>query len=356
MLFRPRTLSIVTTLQCTAACDHCCFTCSPKVTARVPKDVITGAIRDAAEIPSMRHVVFTGGECFLLGEELVEHTAHAAGLGMVVRCVSNGYWAVNHKGAERRLKPMVAAGLRSLVVSTGSVHARFVPVDRVRTATVLAAELGLDVTVTLETYAGAEIDRAYLLEEPNFAALVEKKRIVIDESPWVPEVNGNGVAELSHPAEQLRFHGERSMTRCGSILDTITITPSMRVNACCGFPMEHLDDLLLGSLEDGRSLSEVLSNAADDFLRIWIHVDGPERIMNFVQRYEPSFELPLDAAHICSSCGYLLKSKTAMDVISEHYREVEDRVVDDYLGLLRAQEARLRASPRRAPAAAAVTA
>ncbi len=346
MLFRPRTLSVVTTLQCTAACDHCCFSCTPKMTKRIPRERITQSIDDVATIPSMRHVVFTGGECFLLGNELLEHIAHAASFGFLVRCVSNGYWAVNEKGARQRLEPLVAAGLRSLVVSTGGMHARFVPIDRVRMATRVAAELGCSVTVTLETFVGSDIDRGTLMQDAAFAAMVDAGKIVIDESPWVPETGGNGTAELSHLQAELRFRDESAATRCGSILDTISITPNMNVNACCGFPMEHFEELRLGSLDDG-GLLEVINASADDFLRVWIHVDGPERILRFVQRHDPGFELPLDAAHICSSCAYLLGSKRAMEIIGRHYHEIEDRVVDEYLALLRAQEMRLRAHPRR---------
>lgn len=355
MLIRARTLSIVTTYQCTAACDHCCFTCSPQITKRIPREAIAALIADAAHIDSMRHVVFTGGECFLLGDELVEHVRHAASHGFVVRCLSNGYWAVNDNGAVRRLTPLREAGLRSLVISTGPMHARYVPVDRVRIAASTAAEMGCDVTVTLETFVGAEIDRAVLMSEPRFAALVDDGLITIDESPWVPEVEGNGSAELAHVNAQLRFRDESSATRCGSIFDTISATPNMRINACCGFPMENLEQLQLGSFAEA-TLRDVLSSAVDDFLRIWIHVDGPERILRFVRSHEPSFELPLDSAHICSSCAYLLKSETAMNVVGAHYREIEERVVNDYIALLRVQRDRLRAKPRlSAPGAAPAT-
>lgn len=63
----PRTLSLITTFRCTAACASCCFGCSP------------WAARDVMSLRRMRHyidtvlaafggslqvVVFTGGECF----------------------------------------------------------------------------------------------------------------------------------------------------------------------------------------------------------------------------------------------------------------------------------------------------
>jgi len=54
--------------------------------------------------PSIRAVVFTGGECFLLGDGLTQGIERAARAGRGTRCVTNGYWATSREAAERRLR------------------------------------------------------------------------------------------------------------------------------------------------------------------------------------------------------------------------------------------------------------
>ena len=87
----PHTLSIITTHQCTAACEHCCFTCTPYVTKAIPHERLDSLIDEATEIPTIKIVVFTGGECFLLGRKLDDLIARANSHGLITRVVTNGY-------------------------------------------------------------------------------------------------------------------------------------------------------------------------------------------------------------------------------------------------------------------------
>ena len=72
-------------------CDHCCFSCSPKVEKTIPTANLHKYIDQAAEIDSFRLVVFTGGECFLLGDDLDALVRRASGHKFLTRFVSNGY-------------------------------------------------------------------------------------------------------------------------------------------------------------------------------------------------------------------------------------------------------------------------
>ena len=89
----PSALTILPTYQCTAACKNCCFGCTPNIKGRIPQDRLLSYIGEAKKIPSLRLVVFSGGECFLLGEDLDEAIGLASGKDVITRCVTNGYWA-----------------------------------------------------------------------------------------------------------------------------------------------------------------------------------------------------------------------------------------------------------------------
>jgi len=103
----------------------------PKVTKAIPVDRLFTLINEAADIPSMRVVVFTGGECFLLKDNLNQLIAHATERGFSTRCVTNGYWATSRDQATRRVSELCKAGLKEINFSTGTFHARYVPIERV---------------------------------------------------------------------------------------------------------------------------------------------------------------------------------------------------------------------------------
>ena len=71
----PETMTVIATYQCTAACEHCCFGSHPGITERLPLERILHHIDQAAALASINLVVFTGGECFLLGQDLIAAVA-----------------------------------------------------------------------------------------------------------------------------------------------------------------------------------------------------------------------------------------------------------------------------------------
>lgn len=73
----PTTLTILPTYNCTAACENCCFGSHPGIAERVPLERILFYIDQAATLESVRLIVFSGGECFTLGDDLVAAVARA---------------------------------------------------------------------------------------------------------------------------------------------------------------------------------------------------------------------------------------------------------------------------------------
>lgn len=318
MYARPRILSLITTHRCTAACDHCCFGCSPKATKAIPVARLHSLIDEAAAIPSFEMVGFTGGECFLLGKHLDALVARAHGYGLRTRVVSNGYWAVNPLAAQRRVASIREAGLDEAHFSTGMFHARFVPVERVLHAVRACAAAGLFTTLWIEECEGSTFDGGAVREA--LADLVRERRIVIGAQPWIENAEGAGVARLEHDPSLSRFL-EGNKSGCPSILDVLSVTPDQTLIACCGFTMESIPDLHLGSVAD-RTLGDVLANAPNELLKYWIHVEGPERILEFVRRFEPSYRLPAESPSMCQTCLHLHRDAVAQRVLREHADDI----------------------------------
>jgi pyruvate-formate lyase-activating enzyme len=328
MYFHPRLLSILTTRRCTAACDHCCIGSSPTQTQAIPVARIHGLIDEATRIPTIEKIVFTGGECFLLGRALDELVAHATAQALGTRVITNGYWAVDDRSARRRVETLAAAGLGEMMISTGTFHQRFVPVTRVASAARAAADAGLLVRLAIEVCDQSTFDEGTLLDE--LAEPIAAGSVVVGHDPWTTDVGQRGQAVLSHEylldAEPERAHG-----RCDLLFNVVSVTPAQELMACCGFPQEQLPLMQLGSVAE-RALDDVLDEAPPELLKMWIHTDGPAAIGAFVAKYVPGFELPR-VASICELCAGLQRSEVAMRVLGEHAGEVASHVASRFARL-----------------------
>ncbi|MEA2664709.1 MAG: hypothetical protein QOI11_1653 [Candidatus Eremiobacteraeota bacterium] len=343
MYARPRFLSLITTRRCTAACDNCCFGCSPKAAKAIPVPRMHGLIDEAAAIPSMEMVAFTGGECFLLGKELDALVARAARLALRTRVVTNGYWAVTPLAAQRRLANLRAVGLCEIHLSTGMFHERFVPVARVLHAARAAAEAGLAVSVSVEECAGSTFDGSAV--DAELDDLMRSGRVQILRQPWIANAEGRSDTRLAHDPASSRFLSE-NRGGCSTILDVLSVTPDQTLIACCGFTMEAIPDLHLGSVAE-RRLDEVLAAAPTDLMKYWLHVEGPEAILAFVQRFEPGYRL-LESPAICQTCLHLHRDPVVQQVIAAHLDAIPAREI--LTAFAQQAEARYRSFERSAAA------
>ena len=341
MLIRPQTLSLITTHQCTAACDNCCFTCTPKVTRAIPAPRLRSLIDEAADISSIKIVVFTGGECFLLGRELDALITRAAKHGLIVRCVTNGYWGASPKAARERVKRLVAAGLIEINFSTGPMHARYVPLERIIHAAVASAEAGLTTAINVETFDGCDFDIAPILKNETLAHWIRKKRVLMRRNAWINNAEGHGKMVMKPLPEHSRFRPELK-SPCMTVMNVIAITPTQDVVACCGLHLESIPELHLGNIAE-RSLQSVLYEAPDDMLKIWMHLDGPEVILEFVKDHEPSYQLPTESVHPCETCKKLYTDPTVKRVLNQYYGEVEDKLTERYLNAIALREVTIKA-------------
>ena len=326
MLARPRVLSLITMRRCTAACDHCCAGSSPAAGGAIPVERMHGLIAEAKRIPSIQRVTFTGGECFLLGSDLDALIAHAHELGLETRVVSNGYWAVNERAARIRVAALRRAGLDEMMVSTGTFHQRFVPAGRIVHAARAAARAGVKVRIAVEVCDQQSFDETLLHDElaPEIAA----NMVFVRHDPWTDDAGGRGEAHVTHD-RLIRDGCVVERARCAQILDTITVNPDQQLLACCGFPVEQLPELRIGSVANA-ALDDVLRNAPTDLLKMWIHVAGPHGIAEFVARYEPTFALPASVT-ICQACVAIQRDPRAMAVIAAHGDAVVDEVIAAFI-------------------------
>jgi hypothetical protein len=328
----PEVLTILPTYTCTAACRECCFECSPKPRSRIPLDRIVRYIDEAvATVPTLRLLVFSGGECFLLGKDLNAAIAHAHAQGLKTRCVTNGYWATSPQAARRRLAALKEAGLTELNISTGDDHQGFVPFERVANGAIAAAELGIVILIVVEGFENSTFKvtdaffhpriRTFLESSPNAAYLQVIQNI------WMPF---HADRELTHTDEIYRTP-ERipSFAGCDNVLHNMVVTPDESLASCCGLTMEHIPEMKLGKLAD-HSLAELVERGERDFLKRWIWLDGPEAVLWFAHQKDPRVPFPPTNVHPCEACAQFYLNDLAREAVRKHWHEVRDDVLLRY--------------------------
>jgi hypothetical protein len=326
-----RTLSVMPTFRCTAACRHCGTLSNPKQTERLSLEQIVGAI-DQAAAAGYELVVFTGGEPTLEDDLLLAGIRRAAGHGISVRLVTNGWWAETRKVAREVLRRYQVAGLAELNLSTGDQHSRFVPVENVISAAAAGVDIGLGtVLVMIEIVEGRDLTQAAVENHPMFARLAKAKRerIGFVESPWMP-LSPRRVAEYP-PGLAATADNIATRTGCDSILTTTTIQPDGRIGACCGLGMRLIPELQIGRVDD-TPIEDADAAAADDFLKRWIRVEGPEKILAWAASKDRSIQWEEMYAHRCQACLRIYRDPAVRSVVARHHHErMPDVLVNEWL-------------------------
>lgn len=335
----PQTLTVLATYRCTAACEHCCFGSNPYLSERIGLADILQFIEEGASHPSLELLAFSGGECFLLGDDLGAALAFARSKGLRTRCVTNGYWAKSLRSGRQRLRELRDAGLDELNISTGDYHQRWVSEETVINAACLGVELGLDHTmIVVEMQKDRRVTAERLRRDPRVRALLKQRDTGFPfdfiESPWMPMSVDERIDQ--RPEHTLSLDNLHLHSGCHSIFTTVVVTPSRKIGFCCGLSRELIPEL--NAAWGDESVSDMLAAAGADFMKIWIYVDGPERIIAWLATRNPEIEWENRYGHTCHVCLALFHDPVIRKTIIKEYRHRVDDVLLRYSLLLRAQD------------------
>lgn len=294
----PHTATIITTYKCNAACKECCFECNPGLSSRLSLIDMTRFIDEAHQrFKGLRLVVFSGGECFLLGDDLFKAIAHASALGLLTRCVSNGYWGKNPAQAAATAGKLRKAGISEMNFSTGKDHVEWVPLTSVIGAAKALADAGIPVLVTVEQDTPESSIAAQLLQDPCAAELRKDDRMRVQFNSWMPFYDTSETRKpIDHRDQQLR-------TGCDQVFENVVLTPHQEISACCGLTFEHIPEMKLGRYREGTLYSDYTAQS-DDFMKVWLRTEGPYSILE--QTLPEGHALDMESiVHPCQACAHL---------------------------------------------------
>jgi len=115
-------LHLLLSYKCTHECDHCFVWGSPFAAGTMTLAQIREITRQALELGTVRRLYLEGGEPFLFFPIMVKAVEEARRQGFEVGIVSNAYWATAEEDALEWLRPLAAAGVSSVDLSSDLFH------------------------------------------------------------------------------------------------------------------------------------------------------------------------------------------------------------------------------------------
>ncbi|MGY1829047.1 radical SAM protein [Geodermatophilus sp. SYSU D01180] len=318
----PDCVTILPTYQCNAACAECCFESSPRIRHRMtPEDLLQAIQRVADELPSVRYIVFSGGEVTLLRHGLLDAIRLATRLGLATRIVSNGHWGRSDESAARWARDLREAGLQEMNFSTGDEHQMFVPFDSVARAALHSVRNGLITLITVEGKDGARFTDRELREHPAIATIRADPelcgRFLMMTNVWMP---------FHADADVTNDSVDGCTTGCDNVLENFVINPYGALMSCCGLTMEYIPEMKVGHLDSGESLRETYVDQYRDLLKLWIWLDGTEKIFSeAVDR--GSLDRSKISPHMCATCAQIYRDPEVRTIVDSLVRENREAIL-----------------------------
>ncbi|OHU90195.1 MULTISPECIES: radical SAM/SPASM domain-containing protein [Pseudoalteromonas] len=320
----PKTLTILPTYRCTAACKECCFESNPNLKSRLSEEEILSCINEAvATFPKLQNVVFSGGECFTLKEELFSAIALVSAHGLKSRCVTNGYWAKTERSALKVAKKLSEAGLYEINFSTGLDHQEYVDESTIINAVKACDTFNIKPLIMVEKDSDDSRCRASLEENDEIRELINNNKLTINSNTWMP-------FQKDYTERGFQIAPEDLDSGCEQVFENIVITPHGRISSCCGLTFEHINEMKIGNIYEKDFLKVAYESQLEDFLKIWIKVDGPARIIKLLMG-EDYIEKNIGTInHNCQACVYLHKDDKILANLKQRYPEFLPSVMFRY--------------------------
>jgi len=115
---------------------------------------------------------------------------------------------------------------------------------------------------------------------------------------------------------------------CSQIFHNIVVTPHDQLAACCGLTFEHIPELKMGDLNHS-SMKELFDEGIWDFLKIWIHVEGPGTILRRLFGSEINEEFK-NIHHICQACAIMHLDPRIRKELSLRYHQFVPEIISRF--------------------------
>lgn len=325
----PTTLGIITTYKCSAQCEDCCFSCSPKNNTRITLAELKETIGKIAQQVPIKVVVFTGGETTLLGQDLYSALGYCKELGLTTRIITNGFWGYSPNAINMKLDKLIENGLNELNLSTGDNHQKFVSIENVMNISYEAVRRGLPTLISVEKAKGFHFDLSDIFDHPIYSRIqtLENSHLFkAMSSPWV---------SLKNPQKYEYDEGclATNQLGCNSLFENITIDATGKIYSCCGLTVREISEFYVGNISENfcDELSYINQEGYDKYflIKYWIYTDGPVNIIKKVKEWCPDIIIP-EFAHQCLYCQAIFNNPIIRDVIEKNIYDIQEEILEKF--------------------------
>ena len=118
---------------------------------------------------------------------------------------------------------------------------------------------------------------------------------------------------------------------CDSVLNFLGINPLGNIINCCGLTMEYIPSMKAGKYQKG-SLKEMYYNNFNDFMKIWLKVDGPEKniILCLSEKIKIWRNTLKSIVHPCQACAIIYKNPEVRETLNNYYKEIVTSTIIKY--------------------------
>ena len=290
----------VFTDRCNAACDVCCFQCSPERSFVMDESVMTRYIDEASQLGTIETIAFSGGEALLYPDLLKRVMRYAKETyGFQSSLVSNGFWAADYQKGLALMKELKECGLTGIRLSADCFHQKYVSPETFRKALRILNETELldDISV-METIGGT-----------NIRTVIESLR---PEIYWVPSIMLYPVflCEMTCSNSGLGL-GEEDIPRpcawdkcfCVDVSAVVMHTDGYIYNCCSPYSFD-IPHMRLGRVGE-TTLEEVRKKRGDPFLDL-IRRSGVSWFAKKAKELDPEFHFKETYTTVCELCREIL--------------------------------------------------
>lgn len=329
-IIEPEILTFITTFKCTAACKNCCFQCSPK-----PKKMMTfNNMKNYFNLvvktyPNIKLLVFTGGECTLLGNDLFKMIKYASEKNIRTRIVTNGWWANGEEYTLKYISKLKKAGLDEINFSTGDDHQRWIDFKKVRNASIAAFQNKIITAINVETKDNYMFNIMDILKKDRFfnscttfSKENQNSKIYIERGLWAH--TGKHQNDISYND----FETNIKESRCKNLFNVIPINPYGEVLACCGITSESNPYMRIGNINK-ENIKQIYERSFKDIIKIWLYTEGPNKIEDFIIQKQSGI-INQYKEHACVKCRKIFCNDNNIRILKENKRDFLSNIILKY--------------------------
>lgn len=322
--FRPNLMSLIVTYQCPLECAHCSIDSGPTRKHFMSIDDIKRYIAEASSVPSIRTIVFTGGEPFLLGKNLHLGVRIAANAGFNVRVVTSGFWARNYPRAVTLLRKLRDDGLKEVNISYDSFHKPWVTSTDVHNAVRASLEVGFPTVISVQVTKSEFYDLARLETELNLRELNSMTAPLFVYIGAAAPV-GRGERTLKEDdlvdVNSLVSGSCSDDTGCQSALRQFAVFPGGELHICC---TENDSALTIGNLRTS-SLADLINQGNENVFFSLLATRGPYGIKEILSELDDGLKFRdwyVNQCHLCKELRARPEYKPALERLKSEYRGI----------------------------------